>query len=102
MSMRKFEISFDEKRIELFDEYTSEALYDALDRSMEQGSITKTAKGVYEGDNANDFIVMYFYLYERTWFMKYVDKWLSYHDGAVEDVVASVNIKERQAVHEFG
>lgn len=101
MSWRKFEITFDEKRIQELGEYTSEALYDALDESMKQGSITKTSKGVYEGNNANDFIVMYFYLYDRSWFMKYVSKWLSYHDGAVEDVVKSVKIKERQEASDW-
>lgn len=102
MSLRRFEISFDENRIDEFGEYTSDALYDALDKAMKQGSITKTAKGVYEGYSANDFIVMYFYLYNLSWFMKYVSKWLYYHDGAVEDVVKSVKIKERQTANEFG
>ena len=46
MSLRRFEISFDENRIDEFGEYTSDALYDALDKAMKQGSITKTAKGV--------------------------------------------------------
>ena len=101
MSLRKFEISFDEERINQFDEYTSEALYDALDKSMQEGSIVKTGKGIYEGNNSSDFIVMYFYLFNRAWFMKYVKTWYSYHDGGVEDVVKYAKIKERQIANEF-
>ena len=101
MSKRKFEISFDEERINQFNEYTSEALYDTLDKIMSYHHLTKTAKGVYEGDNANDFIGLYFYLYDLNWFMNYVGKWYSYHDGGMEDVIKSVNIKERQIANEF-
>lgn len=101
MSKRKFEISFDEERINRFDEYTSEALYDTLDKIMSYHHVTKTGKGVYEGENANDFIGLYFYLYDLNWFMNYVGKWYSYHDGGMEDVIKSVNIKERQLANEF-
>ena len=76
-------------------------VYDTLDKIMSYHHLTKTAKGVYEGDNANDFIGLYFYLYDLNWFMNYVGKWYSYHDGGMEDVIKSVNIKERQIANEF-
>ena len=101
MSLRRFEISLDEERITKDGVYTSEELYYTLDSAMERKKIIKTGKGIYEGDDTHAFGSMYFSLYGCKWFMKYVDKWLSYHDGAVEDVVESVKIKERQAANEF-
>lgn len=102
MSLRRFEISLDEERITKDGVYTSEELYYTLDSAMKRKNILKTGKGIYDGDDIHAFGAMYFSLYGCMWFMKYVDKWLSYHDGGYDDVIKSVRIKERQAANEFG
>lgn len=102
MSKRKFEISFDEERMIKDGKYNPDDAYYSLDQVMKKTGITKTGKGIYEGDNQHAFGSLYFSLLGCMWFMKYVNKWLSYHDGVSDDVIKSLNLKERQATNEFG
>ena len=92
--MRKFEIHLNDEKIIADGIYTPEEVHNALDAAMESANIAKQSEGVYVGkrtpQDTDQFISMYFFLFNKKWFMDYVDKWLSYHDGIVDNVIEDI------------
>ena len=91
--MIKYEIHFDENKIKTDGYYTPEHLYYVLDTIMNELHFKKTGNGTYMENGTDDEIetaitVLIFTLFSEDWFVQYADKWLSYEDGEVEDVLS--------------
>lgn len=93
MSLRRFEIGFDEKAVNDDGIYEIHKLYHAIDEVMKMSGINKISEGTYEciGDDAEvqkKFDIMFFLFCSEKWFLKYVNKWLAYHDNyEPEDII---------------
>ena len=92
MSLRKFEIHFDEEKVKAYGKYTMEHIHYMLDTVMRERKVDKLAEGVYQAREDNNyydtvFISCLVAFDKLDWFMRCADKWLSYHDGVVDDVL---------------
>ena len=90
MSLRKFEIHFDEEKVKAYGKYTTEQLYSMLDTLMKHRNIDILNQGVQQTKEDTDkthdmFFAFLMALTKTEWFIANVDKWLYYHDGDVED-----------------
>lgn len=92
MSLRKFEIHFDENKVNEYGKYSVEQLYAMLDILMERRKIDKLSEGVYQARKDNEeydtiFIAFLMRLPNTDWFINCADKFYSYHDDTVDDVL---------------
>ncbi len=90
MSLRRFEIHFDEEKVKQYGKYTVEQLYAMLDTLMEHRSIDKLSEGVYQVRNESEkyeevFAAFLMILPRTEWFISCADKWLYYYDEGSED-----------------
>lgn len=96
MSLRKFEIHFDEDKVRADNVYSLEHLYYTIDEVMREAGIEKIDNGVYQAKtDSSDYEVIFgsmiIALSRHKWFIKYADKWKMYYDGHSEDVLESYN-----------
>ncbi len=92
MNLRKFEIRFDEEKVKQYGKYSIKYMYYMIDTVMQERKIDKLAEGIYQAREDNEYYDSMFMACLMTfdkldWFMRCADKWLSYHDGVVDDVL---------------
>lgn len=92
MSLRKFEIHFDEEKVKAYGKYTTEQLYAMVDTLMERRSIDKLSEGIYQAKADNHeyevlFSAFLMRLPNTDWFINCADKFLYFHDDGVENVL---------------
>lgn len=92
MSLRRFEIHFDEHKVKEYGKYSISQLYAMIDTLMEHRNIDKLSEGVYQAKNDSEeyeevFGVFLMRLPNTDWFIKCADKFNYYYDDAMEDVL---------------